>query len=142
MRGFPKTAYLMALTLASVAPHVKAEGIDRKAVVSRHNPVTYVSSEKSPAQVGNGRFAFGAESMVSHYLSFTMGADRSFRDVFNKYMEENRIQVTDSDLTYTSDGLVTFNMIVKMPHSISIYDVDQFLHEHCDLKKLSYSNFA
>ena len=88
------------------------------------------------------RFTFGAESMVSHYLSFTMGADRNFREVFNAYMEENHIQVTDSDLTYTSDGLVTCNMILKTPHTISIYDVDQFLHAHCDLKKISYSNFT
>ena len=35
--------------------------IGRKVVVSRHNPVTFESSEKSPAQVGNGRFAFGAD---------------------------------------------------------------------------------
>ena len=88
------------------------------------------------------RFTFGAESMVSHYLSFTIGADRNFREAFNAYMEEHKIQVTDSDLTYTSDGLVTFNMILKMPHAVSIYDVDQFLHAHCDLKKISYSNFA
>ena len=39
----------------------KEIGIDRKTVVTRHNPVTTVSSEKSPAQVGNGRFAFGAD---------------------------------------------------------------------------------
>ena len=71
-----------------------------------------------------------------------MGADRNFREVFNHYMEENKIQVTDSDLTYTSDGLVTCNMILKTPHSVSIYDVDQFLHANCDLKKISYSNFA
>ena len=88
------------------------------------------------------RFTFGAESMVSHYLSFTMGADRNFREVFNQYMEEHKIQVTDSDLTYTDDGLVTCNMILKTPHSVSIYDVDQFLHENCALKKISYSNFT
>ena len=35
--------------------------IDRKAVVSRHNPVVRTFSEKSPVQVGNGRFAFGAD---------------------------------------------------------------------------------
>lgn len=46
---------------ASSGTLAKEVGIDRKAVVSRHNPVTSVSSEKSPAQVGNGRFAFGAD---------------------------------------------------------------------------------
>lgn len=35
--------------------------IDRKAVVSRHNPVSTAPSAKSPVQVGNGRFAFGAD---------------------------------------------------------------------------------
>lgn len=49
---------MLLVTSVSLA---NAEGIDRKAVVSRHNPVTYVSSAKSPVQVGNGRFAFGAD---------------------------------------------------------------------------------
>ncbi len=88
------------------------------------------------------RFAFGAESLTSHYLSFTFGADTDFRETFNAYMEEKRIQVTDSDLTYTSDGLVTCNMVIKTPHGVSVYDVDRFLHAHCDLKKISYSNFT
>ena len=88
------------------------------------------------------RFSFGAESMVSHYLSFTMGADRSFREAFNEYMEQNRIQVMESELSYTDDGFVTCNMVIKTPHNISIYDVDLFLHDRCNLKKISYSNFT
>ncbi|MBR1926326.1 MAG: hypothetical protein IJ840_01020 [Bacteroidales bacterium] len=61
MRGLLRAAFLVAFMVAAVARPADAEGIDRKAVVSRHNPVTCVSSEKSPAQVGNGRFAFGAD---------------------------------------------------------------------------------
>ena len=52
---------LIVLLLVTSVSLANAEGIDRKAVVSRHNPVTYVSSAKSPVQVGNGRFAFGAD---------------------------------------------------------------------------------
>ena len=88
------------------------------------------------------RFTFGSESMISHYLSFTMGADRSFREAFNEYMEQNRIQVMESELSYTDDGFVTCNMAIKTPHNISIYDVDLFLHDRCNLKKISYSNFT
>src|SRR5680860_286531 len=35
--------------------------IDRKAVVERHKVITTATNPKSPAQVGNGEFAFGAD---------------------------------------------------------------------------------
>lgn len=50
------TALGLALCLAA-----SAQSIDRKAVVSRHNPVLHASLQRSPAQVGNGQFAFGAD---------------------------------------------------------------------------------
>lgn len=38
-----------------------ASGIDRKAVVNRHKVVTTKNNPESPAQVGNGNFAFGVD---------------------------------------------------------------------------------
>ena len=61
MSKISRSVSLIAFMLIWAIPLAKAEGIDRKAVVSRHNPVTFASFEKSPAQVGNGRFAFGAD---------------------------------------------------------------------------------
>ena len=88
------------------------------------------------------KVTFGGESMTSHYLSFTIGADMSFREVFNRFLDESRIQVTESDLTYTNDGLLTCNLVLKTPPHVTIHDVDNFLHAHCDLKKVSYSNIT
>jgi len=43
-------------------PRATAEGkIDRKAVVDRHRIITQATNPKSPAQVGNGEFAFGMD---------------------------------------------------------------------------------
>ena len=47
--------------LLGVGMPATGQGIDRKTVVTRHNPITYASAKQSPAQVGNGRFAFGAD---------------------------------------------------------------------------------
>ena len=55
------TGLAALLLLGGSTPGAAGQGIDRKAVVTRHNPVTYVSEKRSPAQVGNGQFAFGAD---------------------------------------------------------------------------------
>ena len=51
---------LFPVLLASLS--VKAQSrIDRKAVVERHKIVTTKTNPQSPAQVGNGEFAFGVD---------------------------------------------------------------------------------
>jgi hypothetical protein len=52
-----------AATAAVALPATRGGGppIDRRALVSRHNVVRTASNRRSPLQVGNGRFAFGAD---------------------------------------------------------------------------------
>lgn len=54
-------AWILLCCLLTILQPAAGQELDRKAIVSRHNPVSYASAEKSPAQVGNGRFAFGAD---------------------------------------------------------------------------------
>jgi hypothetical protein len=54
-------------TAAPPAPHVKTQdltpvGIDRRAVVTRHDPVLKAFDVESPLSVGNGEFAFTADA--------------------------------------------------------------------------------
>ena len=60
-RALASTGLTVFLLLGESGMPASGQGIDRKAVVTRHNPVTYASAKRSPAQVGNGRFAFGAD---------------------------------------------------------------------------------
>ncbi|MFE9201200.1 hypothetical protein [Micromonospora sp. NPDC007230] len=64
--GALAAAPLMAQVLAAEAaaaqvPPQPGPRIDRRAVVSRHPVVRYANDRELPVQVGNGRFAFGAD---------------------------------------------------------------------------------
>ena len=59
--GLTSTGLAVFLLLAGGGLTAAGQGIDRKAVVTRHNPVTRDFLPKSPAQVGNGHLAFGAD---------------------------------------------------------------------------------
>jgi len=51
------------LGMAAVAPRIAgAQGIDRRALVRRHNPVLMAFDPRSPLSVGNGEFAFTADA--------------------------------------------------------------------------------
>ncbi len=55
--------FLLLLISVYAFPQITMEktSIDRKAVVERHKVITTATNPKSPAQVGNGEFAFGVD---------------------------------------------------------------------------------
>ena len=58
-KAFPIALFLFCI--AQLAVTAKQTPIDRQAVVSRHTITTTKTNAKSPAQVGNGEFAFGVD---------------------------------------------------------------------------------
>ena len=79
--------------------------------------------------------------MVSHQLSFTIDPEDGFRDKFEAFLESRAAQVMDSEITYTQNGLITYRLMLKMPHGV-IQEVDDYLHTHGKLQTVSYSNIA
>lgn len=55
----PLTFLMFILSCVSYGKHEKS--IDRQAVVNRHKIITTATNPRSPAQVGNGEFAFGVD---------------------------------------------------------------------------------
>lgn len=58
---FTVNVLLHAFFLIAFTPHFTYASIDRRAIVSRFNPVRNASNPLTPMQVGNGDFAFGAD---------------------------------------------------------------------------------
>lgn len=64
MKIFIQTILIFILSLNVVAQsyvNITKQKIDRRAVVERHKIITTATNPKSPAQVGNGEFAFGVD---------------------------------------------------------------------------------
>jgi len=55
-----KTTFYL-ITLFALFSVCKAENIDRKAVVQRHNVTIHQNNPKKPMQVGNGEFAYNVD---------------------------------------------------------------------------------
>ena len=78
------------------------------------------------------------ESMGSHQLSFTMEAESGFQERFTRYLETQRAQITDSVITYTEDGMLSCELMLKCPDGV-IQRLDDYLHEHGKVQTVSYS---
>jgi hypothetical protein len=65
MKHFTQTILILVLSLyvfgQSNVNIIYDNKIDRKEVVQRHRIITTSTNPKSPAQVGNGEFAFGVD---------------------------------------------------------------------------------
>ena len=65
MKLFIQAILLFNLSLNVIAQNnvinINQNKIDRKAVVERHRIITTSTNPKSPAQIGNGEFAFGVD---------------------------------------------------------------------------------
>src|ERR1035441_8120546 len=57
----PRRAFLGAVPAALAAQSAALAGINRRDVVSRHNPTLRALDPRSPLSVGNGEFAFTAD---------------------------------------------------------------------------------
>ena len=86
------------------------------------------------------RFTIGSE-MVSHQLSFTVEPEEGFRDSFDSYLEVLHAQIMESEMTYTETGLLSYKLLLKMPHG-TIQKLDDFLQEHAKVRTVSYSNIT
>jgi hypothetical protein len=77
---FGKDEFLTAeVAIAVTGDDVKQNKIDRKAVVERHNIVTRKTNPRSPAQVGNGKFAFGVDiTGLQSFVAFNTLSDWSW----------------------------------------------------------------
>ena len=64
MKKFIQAILIFILSLNAVAQsnvNISKQKIDRRVVVERHKIITTATNPKSPAQVGNGEFAFGVD---------------------------------------------------------------------------------
>ncbi len=87
------------------------------------------------------RYSLGAPVLTTHQLNFSIQADKDFQREFYDYLEARNVQAIASEVTYTEDGIVTYQLLLKMPHG-TIQDLDDFLHAHGQVRTVSYSNIT
>ncbi len=81
-------------------------------------------------QVATHRFTVGADSFTTNRLRFTVREDEEFEPQVRAQLQNWEAQILSSSITRRDDGLISYDLTLKMTRSISIDDVDTLM-QHC-----------
>ncbi len=100
---------LLWLVLVGVATGVAADPIDRRALVTRHNPEVTAIDPWAPLTVGNGRFAFtvdvtGLQTFGETYHARGIPLETLARWAWHTEPNPNGYQLEDAHVAYTAHG--------------------------------------
>ena len=78
-------------------------------------------------QVATHRFTVGADSFTTNRLRFTVREDEEFEPQVRAQLQNWDAQILSSSITRRDDGLISYDLTLKMTRSISIDDVDTLM---------------
>lgn len=78
-------------------------------------------------QVATHRFTVGADSFTTNRLRFTVREDEEFEPQVRAQLQKWEAQILSSSITRRDDGLISYDLTLKMTRSISIDDVDTLM---------------
>ncbi len=78
-------------------------------------------------QVATHRFTVGADSFTTNRLRFTVREDEEFEPQVRAQLQNWEAQILSSSITRRDDGLISYDLTLKMTRSISIEDVDTLM---------------
>jgi hypothetical protein len=113
----------MALVLVAAGSAAWAEGIDRKALVTRHDVKLTSADPLAPLSVGNGRFAFtaditGLQSFPAHYVK-TIPLTTMAEWGWNRFENTEGFTLADTFVQADTYGrMVDYNLISGSPAAL------------------------
>jgi len=91
-------------------------------------------------QVVMHKFSIGGDSMISSHFLFTMEDDEDFEAKLNGFLNEQRMYVSDMKIAYPKEGLMSYDMVVRMPHDVSVDAISRFLRDIGHVQQISYTS--
>ncbi len=85
-------------------------------------------------QVVMHRFTVGADAFTTNRLRFTVRSDEEFEPQVHELLERWDAQILSSSISRREDGLISYDLTLKMTRSISIDDIDALI-QHCSAVK-------
>ena len=78
-------------------------------------------------QVATHRFTVGADSFTTNRLRFTVRKDEEFEPQVRAQLQNWEAQILSSSITRRDNGLISYDLTLKMTRGISIDDVDALM---------------
>ena len=91
----------------------------------------------SLVQVLMHKFVVGGDSLSNSRLQFTINGGTAFQEAFDTYIQSRKMQIVDSKIVYLEDGFASYDLVLRVPHEISISEFDHFLKSNGELRCIS-----
>jgi len=88
-------------------------------------------------QVLMHKFVLGADSLFSSHLAFTIRADQDLPALMEPFINDYKIQITDTKIVYHDDGFTTYDFILRMSHDITATELSRTLKTFGELRSVS-----
>lgn len=92
-------------------------------------------------QVLMHKFSVGGVSPITSHLCFTLQSGEGIQGALESFLEQQKAQVIESAITY-GDGCVTYDMVVRSSHDITIHEWHRFLESNGNIQSVSYTPTA
>lgn len=88
-------------------------------------------------QVLMHRFAIGADLLASSHLSFTVRTEGDLQETLENYINDHKMQITDTRIVYHDDGFTSYDFVLRLPRDISVTELARFLRSHGEVRSIS-----
>lgn len=91
-------------------------------------------------QIVMHKYLIGADSLSRRRLQFTVEYTKEFPDAFEAFINDHKLQTINIKITYSDDGFVSYDVLVRSPRDIDIKVFDLFLKEYGEVRDVSYTS--
>ena len=88
------------------------------------------------------KFVVGADTLITSHLRFTIRNSDALRDAIDTFAETHRLQIAECSIQYREDGYVSYDVTVRSAAEITIWELDDFLHQYGDVQNVSFSSIG
>ena len=88
------------------------------------------------------KFVVGTDSLVTSHVHFTIRDSSAFQEALDQYALEGRLQVAECSVKYLENGYVSYDVILRSSHGITIRELDAFLRQYGEVKEVGYSSWG
>lgn len=89
-------------------------------------------------QIMMHKHAFGGDALVSSRLQFTVVNQDCIADQVESFLVDRRAHVVESKVTYSDNGDVTYELIVRAPRDITMNELNAFLKNITEVRSVDY----
>ena len=88
-------------------------------------------------QVLMHRFTLGADSMIMGKIRCTVMDPKTFREAFHNYVQEQKMQVLATKVSFNDDGSANYEFSLRMGQDTTVSEIAEFLESIGNIRAIS-----